>query len=87
MTDFPPHSAAVLVHGAWADGSCWDNVVLPLQRAGLRVICAPKGTILELFSAISWRLCHRLRSLQALACSVFEAMHALDAFRFNFAGG
>jgi len=30
MTDFPPHSAAVLVHGAWADGSCWDNVVLPI---------------------------------------------------------
>jgi pimeloyl-ACP methyl ester carboxylesterase len=30
-----------LVHGAWADGSCWSNVVLPLQQRSLRVICAP----------------------------------------------
>jgi pimeloyl-ACP methyl ester carboxylesterase len=32
---------AVLVHGAWADGSCWQNVILPLERLGLRVFCAP----------------------------------------------
>jgi pimeloyl-ACP methyl ester carboxylesterase len=31
----------VLVHGAWADGSCWQNVILPLERLGLNVICAP----------------------------------------------
>jgi pimeloyl-ACP methyl ester carboxylesterase len=31
----------VLVHGAWADGSCWRNVILPLQRLGLNVSCAP----------------------------------------------
>jgi pimeloyl-ACP methyl ester carboxylesterase len=31
----------VLVHGAWADGSCWHKVVLPLRRQGLRVIAAP----------------------------------------------
>ena len=31
----------ILVHGAWADGSCWQNVILPLQRLGLDVICAP----------------------------------------------
>ena len=31
----------VLVHGAWADGSCWQNVILPLRRQGLDVICAP----------------------------------------------
>lgn len=31
----------VLVHGAWADGSCWSNVILPLERGGLRVIAAP----------------------------------------------
>jgi pimeloyl-ACP methyl ester carboxylesterase len=29
------------VHGAWADGSCWRNVILPLERHGLHVICAP----------------------------------------------
>src|SRR5271170_3350683 len=38
---FPPNSTIILVHGAWADGSCWRNVILPLQRHGLRVICAP----------------------------------------------
>ena len=31
----------VLVHGAWADGSCWQRVILPLGRLGLNVICAP----------------------------------------------
>ncbi len=32
---------AVLVHGAWADGSCWSNIILPLRHKGLKVICAP----------------------------------------------
>lgn len=31
----------VLVHGAWADGSCWRDVILPLERQSLKVICAP----------------------------------------------
>jgi pimeloyl-ACP methyl ester carboxylesterase len=31
----------VLVHGAWADGSCWQNVILPLRNAGFKVTCAP----------------------------------------------
>jgi pimeloyl-ACP methyl ester carboxylesterase len=31
----------VLVHGAWADGSCWQNVILPLRGLGLDVMCAP----------------------------------------------
>jgi pimeloyl-ACP methyl ester carboxylesterase len=39
--EFPLNSAIVLVHGAWADGSCWRNVILPLERRGLQVICAP----------------------------------------------
>ena len=38
---FPPNSAVILVHAAWADGSCWGNIVLPLERHGLHVICAP----------------------------------------------
>ncbi|HUA01262.1 MAG TPA: alpha/beta hydrolase [Candidatus Aquilonibacter sp.] len=41
MNTFPENSTIVLVHGAWADGSCWTNVILPLQRHGLRVTCAP----------------------------------------------
>jgi pimeloyl-ACP methyl ester carboxylesterase len=31
----------VLVHGAWADGSCWHKVILPLRKEGLKVTCAP----------------------------------------------
>ena len=41
MSVFPNDSGVILVHGAWADGSCWNNVILPLQRQGLKVICAP----------------------------------------------
>lgn len=33
--------SVVLVHGAWADGSCWSNVILPLRRQGLSVTSAP----------------------------------------------
>ena len=40
-TEFPQHSTIILVHAAWADGSCWNNVVVPLQRHGLHVMCAP----------------------------------------------
>src|SRR5580698_6776009 len=31
----------ILVHGAWADGSCWNNVILPLRHRGLSVTAAP----------------------------------------------
>jgi pimeloyl-ACP methyl ester carboxylesterase len=31
----------ILVHGAWADGSCWNNVILPLRRHRLNVTAAP----------------------------------------------
>jgi pimeloyl-ACP methyl ester carboxylesterase len=40
-SEFPQNSTIVLVHAAWADGSCWANVVVPLQRHGLHVMCAP----------------------------------------------
>ena len=40
-SQFPPNSTVILVHAAWADGSCWRNVILPLERRGLHVICAP----------------------------------------------
>jgi hypothetical protein len=41
MRAFPLNATIVLVHGAWADGSCWSNLILPLQRHGLNVVCAP----------------------------------------------
>ena len=41
MSTFAPESTIVLVHGAWADGSCWQNIILPLRQEGLAVMCAP----------------------------------------------
>jgi pimeloyl-ACP methyl ester carboxylesterase len=41
MSSFPDKATIVLVHGAWADGSCWQNVILPLRKEGLKVTCAP----------------------------------------------
>src|SRR6267154_3673745 len=35
------NGTVVMVHGAWADGSCWSNVILPLRRQGLSVTTAP----------------------------------------------
>ena len=31
----------IAVHGAWADGSSWKEVILPLEREGVRVVAAP----------------------------------------------
>jgi pimeloyl-ACP methyl ester carboxylesterase len=31
----------ILVHGAWANGSSWKDVILGLEQEGLRVIAAP----------------------------------------------
>ncbi len=41
MSSFAQNATIVLVHGAWADGSCWQNVILPLREEGLKVTCAP----------------------------------------------
>jgi pimeloyl-ACP methyl ester carboxylesterase len=34
-------TSVILTHGAWADGSSWAKVILPLERHGLEVIAAP----------------------------------------------
>jgi pimeloyl-ACP methyl ester carboxylesterase len=39
--EFLQNSTIILVHAAWADGSCWSNIILPLEQRGLNVICAP----------------------------------------------
>jgi pimeloyl-ACP methyl ester carboxylesterase len=41
MNSFPENGTVVLVHGAWADGSSWRQVICLLQRQGIRVIAAP----------------------------------------------
>ena len=37
----PGNVTVVAVHGAWADGSSWKDVILSLEREGLRVVAAP----------------------------------------------
>src|SRR5208283_2912208 len=57
-TEFPQNSTIVLVHAAWADGSCWSNVILPLERHGLKVTCAPipLTSLSGDATALSWAL-------------------------------
>jgi pimeloyl-ACP methyl ester carboxylesterase len=37
----PQNITVVVVHGAWADGSSWREVILGLEREDVRVIAAP----------------------------------------------
>jgi pimeloyl-ACP methyl ester carboxylesterase len=37
----PEITTVVAVHGAWADGSSWKEVIRPVQREGLRAMAAP----------------------------------------------
>lgn len=37
----PGNITVVAVHGAWADGSSWKDVILGLEAEGLRVVAAP----------------------------------------------
>src|SRR5271170_4637163 len=55
---FHESSTIVLVHAAWADGSCWSNVILPLERHGLKVMCAPipLTSLSNDATALSWAL-------------------------------
>src|SRR5277367_5482356 len=56
--EFPQNSTIILVHAAWADGYCWSNIVLPLKRRGLEVICAPipLTSLTNDATALSWAL-------------------------------
>jgi pimeloyl-ACP methyl ester carboxylesterase len=36
-----PKITIVMVHGAWAECASWNKVILPLQKEGLGVVCAP----------------------------------------------
>jgi pimeloyl-ACP methyl ester carboxylesterase len=38
---YQSNATVVLVHGAWADGSSWGSVILPLEKAELTVVAAP----------------------------------------------
>ena len=41
MSTYAKKATVVFVHGAWADGSSWSQLVGPLKENGLGVICAP----------------------------------------------
>jgi pimeloyl-ACP methyl ester carboxylesterase len=41
MSEFKRRSSVVLVHGAWADGSSWNDIIGPLLSKGLNVTAAP----------------------------------------------
>jgi pimeloyl-ACP methyl ester carboxylesterase len=41
MSQSKRRSSVVLVHGAWADGSSWNDIIGPLQSNGLNVLAAP----------------------------------------------
>lgn len=41
MNAFEENATVILVHGAWADGSSWSQLVGPLRDVGLGVVCAP----------------------------------------------
>jgi pimeloyl-ACP methyl ester carboxylesterase len=57
-SEFPQNSTIMLVHAAWADGYCWSNIVLPLERRGLKVMCAPipLTSLTNDATALSWAL-------------------------------
>jgi pimeloyl-ACP methyl ester carboxylesterase len=57
-SEFPENSTVVLVHAAWADGSCWSNIILPLKRHALKVVCAPipLTSLTNDATALSWTL-------------------------------
>src|SRR5256885_6884168 len=38
---FAENSTVVVAHGAWADGSSWKEIILPLSKQGLQVVAAP----------------------------------------------
>jgi pimeloyl-ACP methyl ester carboxylesterase len=41
MSESSATANVALVHGAWADGSSWAEVIKPLQSRGLKVLAAP----------------------------------------------
>src|ERR1700728_3245242 len=38
---FPENTTIIVVHGAWADGSSWQEDVRLLEERGLNVVAAP----------------------------------------------
>jgi pimeloyl-ACP methyl ester carboxylesterase len=71
MSSFARNAAIVLVHGAWADGSCWRNIILPLRQERLNVTCVsiPLTSLTEDIAAVQ-------RVLERTSGPVLLAGHA-----------
>jgi pimeloyl-ACP methyl ester carboxylesterase len=41
MSESKRRASVVLVHGAWADGSSWNDIIGPLLSKGLNILAAP----------------------------------------------
>lgn len=39
--NFRSDATVIVMHGAWADGSSWNRIILPLEEVGLNVVAAP----------------------------------------------
>jgi pimeloyl-ACP methyl ester carboxylesterase len=55
MSSPSPYPGVVLVHGAYADGSCWSAVIQRLQGAGLAVTAARAPDAGEDYAAVAAR--------------------------------
>jgi pimeloyl-ACP methyl ester carboxylesterase len=82
MNAIPQNLTIVLVHGAWADGSCWNNVILPLERHGHKVICAPIPLTSLTDDAVALR-----RVLERTSGPVVLVGHAYGGAVIGAAGG
>jgi pimeloyl-ACP methyl ester carboxylesterase len=71
MNSFPQNPTMVLVHGAWADGSSWKEVILRLDRKDFKVNCAsvPLTSLTDDVSALN-------RTLERTTGPVVLAGHA-----------
>ena len=56
----------ILVHGAWADGSCWGSVIERLQAISARALLMPGSTDLYFQVEDNRREVERLRNARLL---------------------
>lgn len=76
----PPARNVVLVHGLFADGSCWSDVILRLQAAGLNVTSVQNPlTRLDEAVAATQRVLDRQDGPTVLAGHSFSGMIVTEA--------
>ena len=71
----------VFVHGLWADGSCWDNVIANLQADGFEVVSAQNPT-----SSLADDIAATKRALDRTQGPVILVGHSWGGFVITEAG-